>query len=614
MVHLLNMRLGTKVVFGFGLLLIMLAVISCVGFKSLSIVVSMWNKADNADGLVKTILETRRHEKNYIIRSDESYVKKVDELTSDFRKRAEAAGDKSDSAQEREWMKQAAAEHDAYGKAFHAYVDSKKEQDAALADMETKSRAALAETEAILADQKAQFEQLMKNTSGEGSEAAIEDRRAKTEDANRMAKWFLEARVFEKEYIASGDGKLKAEVETRAAKVQELGMNLRSRFKQQTNVAQVEKVIASVQAYGLAFSKFTELAERKKTADQNMVNSARAVQEICDKARVEFTNEMERSIDRAKTIIMSVSGFALVFGAIFSFLLTKSITKPLRLIMEGLSTGAARVSGTSSQISATSMSLAEGASQQAAALEETSSSLEELSSMTRRNADHSNLTNRLMGETEQTVGDAKKSMNELMESMSEISGASEEISKIIKTIDEIAFQTNLLALNAAVEAARAGEAGAGFAVVADEVRSLSKRSAEAARHTETLIQATVLKIDRGLTVVGKTSGNISRVAEGASRMVELVTEIAAASNEQAQGIEQISKAVNEMDQVVQQNAANSEEAASAVEEMNVQAIHMKSFVASLEAMVGGSGNGKIETIAEQASSRPGTILHPARLR
>jgi len=72
---------------------------------------------------------------------------------------------------------------------------------------------------------------------------------------------------------------------------------------------------------------------------------------------------------------------------------------------------------------------------------------------------------------------------------------------------------------------------------------------------------------------------------------ELVAEIAAASNEQAQGIDQVNKAVAEMDKVVQQNAANAEESASASEEMNAQAEQMKGMVNELIAMVGGGANG-----------------------
>ncbi|MBU0767595.1 MAG: hypothetical protein KJ687_00665, partial [Proteobacteria bacterium] len=72
---------------------------------------------------------------------------------------------------------------------------------------------------------------------------------------------------------------------------------------------------------------------------------------------------------------------------------------------------------------------------------------------------------------------------------------------------------------------------------------------------------------------------------------ELVAEIAAASNEQAQGIGQVNTAVAEMDKVVQQNAANAEESASASEEMSAQAEQMKGYVEELVALVGSSKNG-----------------------
>jgi methyl-accepting chemotaxis protein len=68
---------------------------------------------------------------------------------------------------------------------------------------------------------------------------------------------------------------------------------------------------------------------------------------------------------------------------------------------------------------------------------------------------------------------------------------------------------------------------------------------------------------------------------------DLVGEITAASNEQAQGIEQISTAVVEMDKVTQQNAANAEQSAAAARDMNDQAEKMKRCVDQLVVLVGG---------------------------
>ena len=210
--------------------------------------------------------------------------------------------------------------------------------------------------------------------------------------------------------------------------------------------------------------------------------------------------------------------------------------------------------------------------------------------MTRQNADNATQADTLMKKANQTVGKANTSMGELTVSMEGISKASEETQKIIKTIDEIAFQTNLLALNAAVEAARAGETGAGFAVVADEVRNLAMRAADAAKNTSGLIEDTVTKIKDGLDLVTTTNEAFTEVATGASKVWELVGQIAAASNEQASGIEQVNKAVAEMDKVIQQTAANAEESASASEEMNAQAEQMKGVVGELTALVGGRGS------------------------
>jgi len=203
--------------------------------------------------------------------------------------------------------------------------------------------------------------------------------------------------------------------------------------------------------------------------------------------------------------------------------------------------------------------LSESSSRQAAALEETSASLDEMASMTRQNASNTSEANKLMAAAKQAIEKANASMNELTRSMKEIASASEQTQKIIKSIDEVAFQTNLLALNAAVEAARAGEAGAGFAVVADEVRNLAMRATDSAKNTATLIEDIVNKVRGGESLVNITNEVFSEVTASSTKVVELMGEIAAASQEQSQGIDQVNKAMAEMNQVTQQNAASAEE-------------------------------------------------------
>jgi len=281
---------------------------------------------------------------------------------------------------------------------------------------------------------------------------------------------------------------------------------------------------------------------------------------------------------------------ATAIGAILAILLglilAGIIIRPIQGLVGGLREGAEQVTTASLQVSSASHHLASGTSEQASSLEETSSSLEELSSMTKQNAQNAHQAKTMMSDVQKIVEKVNHHMEQMSGAILEITRSSEETGKIIKTIDEIAFQTNLLALNAAVEAARAGEAGAGFAVVADEVRNLAMRSAEAARHTNELIENTVKAVHNGkeLTRLTQEAFRENRIISG--KVGQLVEEIATASQEQSQGISQINMAVSQMDKTVQQAAASAEESAAAAEKMNLQAKKIHGYVQDLAQVTG----------------------------
>jgi methyl-accepting chemotaxis protein len=78
------------------------------------------------------------------------------------------------------------------------------------------------------------------------------------------------------------------------------------------------------------------------------------------------------------------------------------------------------------------------------------------------------------------------------------------------------------------------------------------------------------------------------IQERVAKVVGLVSEISAASKEQALGVSQINKAVSNMEQIVQQNSANSEQSASASQQLSAQAFQMKELVNTLSKRVAGS--------------------------
>ncbi len=224
----------------------------------------------------------------------------------------------------------------------------------------------------------------------------------------------------------------------------------------------------------------------------------------------------------------------------------------------------------SNEIATGNADLSSRTEQQASSLEETASAMEELTGTVKLNAENADQAKGLASQASEVASEGGKVIEQVVHTMGEINDSAQRISDIIGVIDGIAFQTNILALNAAVEAARAGEQGRGFAVVASEVRTLAQRSAEAAKDIKALISASVDKIGDGNVLVNKSGETMANIVTAIKRVNDIMSEIAAASSEQATGIQEVSNAVVQMDEMTQQNAALVEQAAAAADSMRQQ--------------------------------------------
>ncbi len=234
-----------------------------------------------------------------------------------------------------------------------------------------------------------------------------------------------------------------------------------------------------------------------------------------------------------------------------------NMTMKLTQTITEVRNGAMSLTSASSQVSSTSQSLAQGTSEQAASVEETTSSLEQMSASIGQNADNSRHLAQIASEAARGAGESAQSVARTVEAM-------KEIAQRISIVDEITYQTNLLALNAAIEAARAGEHGKGFAVVAAEVRRLAERSQASAKEIGTLATASVKVAEHSGQLLGELVPNVQKAAD-------IIQEVSAASTEQAQGVNQVNRAMSQVDQVTQRNASAAEELSSTAEELAAQA-------------------------------------------
>ena len=138
------------------------------------------------------------------------------------------------------------------------------------------------------------------------------------------------------------------------------------------------------------------------------------------------------------------------------------------------------------------------------------------------------------------------------EKMGALGESATKIGRVTQMINEISEQTNLLALNATIEAARAGDAGKGFAVVANEIKELARQTAAATGDIREQIEGMQTTTATTVTDIESISRIIAEISEVITGIATAVEEQSVTSNDIAGNISQASMGITEVNQNVAQ--------------------------------------------------------------
>ncbi|MGE7994366.1 methyl-accepting chemotaxis protein [Pseudomonas sp. NPDC089554] len=346
--------------------------------------------------------------------------------------------------------------------------------------------------------------------------------------------------------------------------------------------------------------------------------------------------ERDSESAQARTLQSVATALALLFGVLAAWLITRQITRPLRETLDvvekiasgdltqnlhvtrrdelgtlqqgiarmgttlrelisGIRDGVTQITSAAEELSAVTQQTSAGANNQKVETDQVATAMHEMAATVQevaRNAEHaSHAATAADGEAragDRVVGEAIGQIERLAaevqrstEAMNLLQQESQKIGSVMDVIKSVAEQTNLLALNAAIEAARAGEAGRGFAVVADEVRGLAQRTQKSTEEIEELVArlqsgtqqvANMMHGSQGLTdssvalarKAGESLGNITRTVSNIQSMNQ---QIAAAAEQQSAVAEEISRGVINVRDISEQTASASDQTAASSGEL-----------------------------------------------
>jgi methyl-accepting chemotaxis protein len=193
------------------------------------------------------------------------------------------------------------------------------------------------------------------------------------------------------------------------------------------------------------------------------------------------------------------------------------------------------------------------------------------------------------GEASKVASDAVKYAKNTEEMVARLDNSSKEIGKISNMINSIANQTKLLALNATIESARAGEAGKGFAVVAGEVKQLATGTAEATDSITkniTLIQDEVKEVISSISQISKIIIHINEIQHGIASAIEeqsaVADDISRNVSDAAKGSTEITGHINTLSEVASGTLNSASGARDASSQLASRSEELKKFVSKFK--------------------------------
>jgi len=287
-----------------------------------------------------------------------------------------------------------------------------------------------------------------------------------------------------------------------------------------------------------------------------------------------------------------------------------TMVRNLRGVVQDLHEGISVLATASEEILAVTTQVATSTQETATAISEITTTVEEVKqtavlagSKSQGVAESTERTRQVAQGGRQAVEEALAGMQQIREQMQAVAESimrlgeqSQAIGEIVASVGDLAEQSNLLGVNASIEAVKAGEAGKGFSVVAQEVKALAEQSKQATAQVRGILgeiqkamTKAVLLAEQGSKTVetgylrAQSSGEAIRsLGSSIEASSEMALQIAATSQQQLVGMDQVASAMESIRQASQDNVGGTRQVDLAARNLHQLGLKLKGLVAQFK--------------------------------
>ncbi|UCO96228.1 methyl-accepting chemotaxis protein [Metapseudomonas lalkuanensis] len=643
--RLASLSTASKLMLGFGIVLVLTLVVAATGFTALRAVDDRARLLEEMRAISGDVLVIRRTEKDYALTSDAKHADALRQQAEAIVAHSEALAAQL-SRPGRDALGEVTQAMAEYRGAFDRYVELTDSQRLALEAANWLVVSASNSLDVLQSGLNEDGVDLLKSSQGaEGSDLVTQGGQI-----GRVYQLLLQALNQARLRLEQSRGSEDAGTPQiqEALDAQKLAAELRDAMQDPGYAAVLTEVIGNVDSFNERLKDYTATLAQQRQEYANLAAGADRVVQAVDRAYELQKAEMRAQQDSSSLLILLAAALALVIGLAATVLISLLIVRPLRRViglarqiaegdlsasievqrrdeigqlmeaMRGMSANlrdmVGRLQGGVAQISASAQALssvteqtrvgvngqkeetdqvATAMSEMAATVQEVARNAEAAASSTEAADNRVSTGSQVVRQTLERVNQLAHAMEEATSSIQRLSQDTQSIGTVLDVIKSVAEQTNLLALNAAIEAARAGEQGRGFAVVADEVRALARRTQQSTAEIERLIATlregvrnSVEHMQQSESLVGLTVRDANLTEEALAGIAEAVTLIHQMNQQIAAAAEQQSAVAEEINRSVTSIRDIADQSAEAMDETATSSVQLARLGQELQGMAG----------------------------